>query len=61
VKKFTVGKSPYGKKWHLLRSDGYPACGYTSFNWKDGVEVKEVILEELRKLSLCANCRKKLR
>jgi len=59
--KVKVGKGPYGTKWHLLRNDGYPACGYTSFNWKNGVEVKEAAPEELKRLNLCANCRKKLR
>ena len=33
-KDMRVGKSPYGEKWHILREDGVPICGYMSYNWK---------------------------
>lgn len=56
-----VGRSPYGTKWHVLRNDGYPVCGYASFNWNNGIEIKEIPAKDLKKLNLCANCRKKLR
>ena len=60
--RYRIGRSLYGTKWHLLRDNEKPICGYTSFNWSIGQrEFKEVSKEELRKHPLCSNCRKKLR
>ena len=60
--KYRVGRSVYGITWHLLRDDGMPVCGYTSFNWSNGHrELKEVSKEEIKKLNLCSNCKRKLR
>ncbi len=57
MKKLLLGKGLYGHKWHILREDGRPACGYTSFNWKD-IEEKKVSIQEIENLELCSNCRK---
>jgi NADH-quinone oxidoreductase subunit C len=45
-----VGKTPYGTRWHVLKKNGLPLCGYTSFNWLNDREEKEVTSEELKKL-----------
>lgn len=57
MKVLRLGRTAYGSKWHLLREDGRPACGYTSYNWKPGnLSVIEVNGSPLP--DLCANYRK---
>ena len=52
-----LGKSRYGTKWHILREDGMPLCGYASFNWHNGREEKEVETPNVKEL--CKNCKVK--
>ena len=52
-----VGKSPYGQKWHILRDDDTPICGYMSFNWKEAL----ITEKDTPPKNLCSNCHKAFR
>jgi len=49
-----LGKAIYGRKWHILREDGNPLCGYMSFSW--AVEHEEIEVEDIKGFEMCRGC-----
>ncbi len=54
-----IGKTAHGTKWHFLKGNNLPLCGYTSFVWLNvGFETRIVEDNNLNGISLCHNCQK---